>query len=150
MLRTNLKPAALAGRRSTSRRAIAWSAVLVPVVVAGVVWISSSAPAPAAQDAPVAAAPTSPASAQVRRPSTPAASRACGGQATSAAEPMTCAGRAIGLVVPEELQTFMVATRTSDGRIVLEHAASRKAAPEKGRTRAAKARQTAAKESGDR
>jgi hypothetical protein len=46
----------------------------------------------------------------------------------------------VGMAVPEELSTFVVATRTPDGGVVLEHATGPKAAQAK--TRAAKARTT--------
>jgi hypothetical protein len=47
-------------------------------------------------------------------------------------------GGAIGIAVPEELHTAVVATRTPDGRIVLEHATGPKAAGAKVRKGAAK------------
>jgi hypothetical protein len=53
---------------------------------------------------------------------------------------------AIGMTVPEELHTSVVATRTPDGRIVLEHASGPKAAQAKTRAGAVKARTTEKKE----
>lgn len=54
-------------------------------------------------------------------------------------------GGAVGMTVPEDLQTYLVATRTPDGRVVMEHTTGPKAAA--GKTRAgAKAAQSGAKE----
>jgi hypothetical protein len=61
-------------------------------------------------------------------------------------EPIYGPAGAIGMVVPEELQTFMVATRTPDGRIVLEHATGPKAAQTKTRAGASKPRTIDGKE----
>jgi hypothetical protein len=53
-------------------------------------------------------------------------------------EPIYGPAGVVGMVVPEELQTFMVATRTPDGRVVLEHATGPKAAQTKTRAGASK------------
>lgn len=53
---------------------------------------------------------------------------------------------AVGAVVPEELHTYMVATRLPDGRIVMEHATGPKAAEAKARAGAGKARTKTGKE----
>ena len=61
-------------------------------------------------------------------------------QAT-AAEPQEIQGPggAVGMEVPEELMTFTVATRTPDGRVVLQHATGIKEAQAKARAGASKA-----------
>jgi len=65
--------------------------------------------------------------------------------ADTLAEPATVYGPdgMVGMAVPEELSTFVIATRTPDGGIVLEHATGPKAAQAK--TRAAKVHTTAKK-----
>jgi hypothetical protein len=156
MSRTNLNAAATpAPRRASLRRVIVLSAVLVPTVAAGAVWFSGSArPAAAPQVAqPVAAAPATLAPASPA-PSAPATvSRTMTGKYRQAPRsavttPTATADQmpgAVGIAVPEELQTFMVARRLPDGRIVLEHATAPKAAPAKARASASKGRKTAAK-----
>jgi hypothetical protein len=64
------------------------------------------------------------------------AARSAGVQTES--EPIYGPAGAIGMAVPEDLQTFMVATRTPDGRIVLEHANGPKTAQAKARAGASK------------
>jgi hypothetical protein len=65
-------------------------------------------------------------------------------QTSAMSEPMLGPGGAVGMAVPEDLQTYMVATRQPDGRVVLEHATGLKAANAKVRSGAA--RKTSAKE----
>jgi hypothetical protein len=60
--------------------------------------------------------------------------RTAGVQAASDGQPILGPGGAVGMAVPEELQTYMVATRLPDGRVVLEHATGPKAASAKVRT----------------
>jgi hypothetical protein len=48
-------------------------------------------------------------------------------------------GGAVGMAVPEDLLTFTVATRTPDGRIVMQHATGVKEAQEKTRAGGSKA-----------
>ena len=55
------------------------------------------------------------------------------------AQPLYGPMGAVGMAVPEELQTFVVATRTPDGGVVLEHATGPKAAQAKTRAGASKA-----------
>jgi hypothetical protein len=59
-------------------------------------------------------------------------------QSEPAAQPVLGPGGAVGMAVPEELQTFMVARRTADGRLVLEHATGPKGSNDKVRKGAAK------------
>jgi hypothetical protein len=59
-------------------------------------------------------------------------------QSESAPQEFLGPGGAVGVTVPEELHTALVATRLPDGRIVFEHAAGPKAAGAKVRKDAAK------------
>jgi hypothetical protein len=160
MSRTNLKAAPIpAPRRASFGRVIVLSAVLVPTVAAGAVWLTGSRPTAAPQVAPpvsVAPAPVAPVSPAQSAPPTASptmSARYRRAPRSAVTTPTATADETpvpVGIAVPEELQTFMVARRLPDGGIVLEHATGAKAAKAKPRAGGSMGRKTVKNEPHDR